>query len=1743
MTHKTLRNVLGLTSISALALAMVGCGGSSSSSPQTASNQAPTNVQIVGPTNMITKHPYTFQLSATDPEGDAIIFNVNGTDLPAGQTAYTLTPQAVVDPAATVLTVIAKDSKGAAAAAKTHASVVIANRVPQFISQASAVLNGVGNTISWTNFQVVAQDPDTDDVKYTVSGTPSFVDNTGAAVTGCTVAINPTTGMVSFTGAVPAGKTSVIATFTVQAEDKLPGSSTLLGGTSTQLVTMTYNNGNIAPTIVTTSLPNLPLNHRIPVSHDASGFPVQAVDVNPGDVITWSMTSSVPGLVLSNPTGTTTTIITNNQFVPLTTLAQPIQITLTATDSFGLSDVKVLSITPVADAKPVLNSSTYTETVSGVRFFDKAQVKDQITSRARFYPEAIEWIDASDTTTADWTFGYAGYNYTTWRSVESDHPADPMATDTQFSNPFAGGADVPVAGWTARTLFRDPEGDGIAYQMDPRSVYVSSPYWPVGQPFTLESTGGPANVFPVLGGLLVPYFWAPDPGEFPSIDVDTGRMTWFPVLVEDDAPTYYTDFGYWAQDNNGNIIWANPSIWSFTVQGYEKIWNPATQTYELLNDPSQVARIDYSIKVQPNNTPWIGALCTIPNSVSPVVGDPVVNQVWASTELPIGGGASISTTAYGRPSIQEPESRRYDITGGTGFDYSAANTVKPAIWRWLVARAGGSTAQPEDVQIYDPDNTVNSGHMDAIHASMGTPTVPAADTTGNVPALMANTKTFYNPWIDGNIDKGAFAVTWGPNRLQYLIARVTASAAYEFPVEVRDQYQRISDRDLGINPIFGTVRYTNARTRWFYDMASEVGAVKRGGTLLASGTPGDPVVAPGVTNRYTFSYLPFPGTTGDGTERDFADVLCTDFFAGTGPASGIAQVNANPAADLYSVASWITLYATESHQVSYHTGNPLNNETGSFNLPSYAQANDGTSTASTRSDWKNVDYTWVNGQNPTNPVINNEYAVGSWANHEVRAQVIPSNSPFIMSMSSVWNLTYFNGNFPTELQGSTLQVPQRPEAPWYLRLPAARGWHYGIYQSEIDYQNAVAGRQVAFSENTISNDDPTKTRLRWTYSWPTQVTRANHEVTVGGANKWIKGDVMQIAIPNMGANSRFFFTGDGAQNDTQAAVIRGWGAFGITTGVGIVDTDAVLGTPANNTALVTGLSTADNTPFHVPSNSIWVPNNTFLYAGAVLSANIPYHLNLPNRTSFAPGATATQLGFRGFKGYMDSATFTVPASVDPAYQFRIVDGTVYGNTNPALIDMAQDDQIYFLWMRQDATVKTAWAVWDASKMVTDANGTYTATGGLTTVPGFTMEDHEINSTLPASYLNDAQVSLSEGALPGQNHASNVVVKTDASLYNASILNAKGWARSQWGTMAYNMGYQPAGITTNNVRLVNPRFDTANAARYNNQIVEFRTTDNTLVSFEGGVRDSAIVYAVRKHTDEKGNANAELGLAGIEPGSPVLAQWYNLQLKDDPALDAATVASTTLTDVVTAWPKCYSFYSPFDSNWANVMELKMNFLVGVQYPGAATNLWKVPSTLANVFPLGAPVTDPSCTNPNNTINPGNPIVGPVQFLRVTDYVANTTPGTPLSTIDLVTSNVTNPLTGAGANNLAGNTFIQARSNLMVHFQANVNNQVLPSGYIVEVYRLQGDAVTTLQPTMVANYRVGHIGGKDAIQKVYLPSLHSLTGLEGGVAAPNDAVYFFKVRTVWHKGINFETQPTKQSIPMAYADFVSAPFVTN
>lgn len=219
---------------------MVGSTGSQSlgiSYSNSANNHAPSAPTIIGPTTALTLHPAFYALSSVDPDGDPTTFTVTGTGFTGTGNSAKLVASAA---GAAVITVVARDSKNATSPASSLTVQVAANRAPQFISQPTGQMTGASSTINWNSFLVVAQDPDTDDVQFSLTGTPSFIDNDGAGVSGCSVSINPSTGLVSFTGTVPPGKASVTAVFTVQAVDVLPGTTTILGATATQVVSLTY---------------------------------------------------------------------------------------------------------------------------------------------------------------------------------------------------------------------------------------------------------------------------------------------------------------------------------------------------------------------------------------------------------------------------------------------------------------------------------------------------------------------------------------------------------------------------------------------------------------------------------------------------------------------------------------------------------------------------------------------------------------------------------------------------------------------------------------------------------------------------------------------------------------------------------------------------------------------------------------------------------------------------------------------------------------------------------------------------------------------------------------------------------------------------------------------------------------------------------------------------------------------------------------------------------------------------------------------------------------------------------------------------------------------------------------------------------------------------------------------------------------------------------------------------------------
>lgn len=165
MTPRMLRNA-GLTSITALSLALVACGGSSTSTPPVPPvvNQAPINAAITGSDSMATGHVKDFALNATDPEGKAITYTVTasaGTVAVTGNVAKLTAPAA---PGTVVLTMTAKDADGATATA-VKTVTVNANQAPIFNNNlpnnGTAQVTAVATSTVTINLNATDNDGDT----------------------------------------------------------------------------------------------------------------------------------------------------------------------------------------------------------------------------------------------------------------------------------------------------------------------------------------------------------------------------------------------------------------------------------------------------------------------------------------------------------------------------------------------------------------------------------------------------------------------------------------------------------------------------------------------------------------------------------------------------------------------------------------------------------------------------------------------------------------------------------------------------------------------------------------------------------------------------------------------------------------------------------------------------------------------------------------------------------------------------------------------------------------------------------------------------------------------------------------------------------------------------------------------------------------------------------------------------------------------------------------------------------------------------------------------------------------------------------------------------------------------------------------------------------------------------------------------------------------------------------------------
>lgn len=1741
MTNRSFRNTMGLASLSALALVMVACGGSSSSStPAAPVNQAPSAPVIVGPTNAITKHPAFYQLSSTDPEGSAVTFTVTGTGFTGSGNAATLNASAA-GPA--VLTVVAKDSANATSAASSLTVQVAANRPPQFISPNTGQLTGSSSSTISMPFQVSAQDPDTDDVKYTYT-VVGYTNVTGGAVT-----INDTTGVGSFTGTVAAGQTQGSVQITVTAEDKLPGTSTMLGATATQTLTLTYFTGNLPPTITTTSIPAVPQNHGIPLNSSYPAF--QFTGNDPLGVatsgLTWQLISPPAGFAWQTPLADPT-MSSNGRLVWTSNFATgadfaPRTITVKLDDGLGLSDTKTFSIPVISDTKPNFVTQTYTETVGGVQFIDPARVRQTIDSRLKF-----NWLDVE-------------------------------ATLAEFFSD----ANNTIKGWRAGVTATDAENDTVTYSVKPNSVFR------FGVPYTATTAANYPGVDATTGEIK----WTPNRRRFNNGPTAAGDQSLAGTLLHDYvANTSSTG------DSLRNVL--DPANWSFTIV--------AEQVINAVKTPGQFNETTLVIKVQPNDRPYQGP----------------ANEIWKTpttlADLMHGvyynGGSAVS--GVGRPNIQEPQA-----SDTNDIPHSDAPTSS---WIWVVGTPGGanfgSTASRNDYGLFDPNTNALDGHMDAIKIDFGyrpetsdhlvngplTGLVagvhyPTLDTTGNFPAINTSaslTNGFYNPWISGTAaSPGNEVVSWSPVRIQYTLGRYIGQSAYKFGLVSEDQYGRMNKGDKSVFPIFGTVFMFNSRYIWLGDRygvdASGPWDAAARGNYVPSGNTATQAVSSDQT--YVFSYLP-KGISNSGVGyAEWVNLNTTATYGANlfgrsdGAGAYASGVNTNtdfpppaPGAGNYynaSAGAWMTLDGVNPGPwgpfYEPYAANPLNQQ---LNPASRAAANPGTG------NWTSQQFVQFKGGAPDgtggNPVQISVTAEGPYADNQVMARIVPSNSPydFFINNGNMWTTAYALAdesndgyNYPRYLNtikhgdDSTTSQPMRH--------------FYGHVQSEVNYALTYPGREVYFSVGNegsaslgdnasgvtgvgVGQLDTQAPRLRVSYTWPTIVTTtATGYPTALSANIFGERDVMQVATPHLSGNARFFFTGNypagfafagtptpisianGQERGLDGADPNWFGKFGFTGNLSAA-TDVTQRGFANSI-------TAPFQPIQAVTDSIWIPNNADL------------HFNFPNAyTTPAGGSGYTDIPFIGTRGYLDRQL--IPAinqnetlapnwmdlnlgahkhtwlQIGISSAYSINGKTLDQNANPALLATAYGDRMFTVWMKQDVagTVPNAYGAWGGSQLIEGAS--VVAKGGITTAPGFWMSSS-------AGALTDTQAQISFAQLNGQLGAPN------QALTGSTGIGADGWRRSEFELIGNIMGAPAQFGLSGRVRAVHPQIFAGDTS----QITNFLWDASARLD-DGIVRDSLVVYGVRdrgtKVAKNGSNYSTKLGEAGIEPGAPILAQWWNTNGEaagGTPQVLAADINLSGFPNVIKAFADEWLPAAEF----TQVTEIKHNFVTKVVAPGATA----AGDVVQKVY-LEQGVVAPKGHILLSSAGGIKPVVTPVRQLAINDLNLNLADGSlEIGTkLDIFNGNAVNATTGAPAvfapdyrlytGNGSTDWTLNGYSNQQITFQPAVNDQRHPSGYIVTIYRVSVVAGTPNRTVAlpIAEYTMGHLGGIGALQTLNLPPFVSLNNTTPP-ANNTTAFYAVNVRNVWMEGtegaaghsLDMGKEPHANRFPKAWADCFSGVFV--
>ncbi|MBL0312461.1 MAG: hypothetical protein IPP78_07025 [Holophagaceae bacterium] len=1158
------------------------------------------------------------------------------------------------------------------------------------------------------------------------------------------------------------------------------------------------------------------------------------------------------------------------------------------------------------------------------------------------------------------------------------------------------------------------------------------------------------------------------------------------------------------------------------------------------------------IKVQPNHQPSIGALTTI-NIPTITAG---VNT----------GAGTASAPNVGRPAIQEP----------VASDTATPGT--PSKWIWAIGAPGTAGS---DTNIADPNTNANHGHQDAIQVffgnapyntvnGIGVLTVgnyPTFDTTGNYPNVLTSgtiPNGFYNPWLGAIPSPATYTVAWAPIRIQYQLGRYLycftgQPNAYNFPLKVEDQYTLSSTNAVNIFPIFGTVKFFNSRFRFRLDDATDESYAARRGNFTASGNYNSDYALATSIPRYTFNYLPIGVSAATGNAEALTSSGTSTYGSNLfgranptvsgAPASGYGSYAGGyfapgqwGAGSLLTAGNWHTLDGLSSNAgpgslgiFFTSPGNPLN---ALFNAASKAAAVVGTSSGAANT------YTQFVGASAA--PISVAIPAARYSNNEADARVIPSNSPYLFNVTGLTYAYGGVGNLLAAIPGNDgYNAPRYPDfphqggidaslfallggGPGVFQLAAVYGlplhWAYGCAQSEVNAQRVLAGRPVFYSGTaTVGAVDvdqlalvaPTS-RLRLSFTWPTLVTNtAPGYPDNGTANTWGTTDVMEVATPNMGGRSRFFFTGN--YNGTSETDATNYWKLGYAQPTGL-------------TFAGTRATVAPSQPIHTVTHALWVP------------ADPNGHFNLLNTlTTPAGGSGYTDLPFSGIRGYL-AASVNGSLGAIPDGQTHIVDTTRFysglsvasnsanlpqtaiaqlgigddRNVNPALLDTGSNDSAFFLWLKQDPTILDAYGTYAGSYLNGGASSVL-AVGGHTAAPSFTM----------GAGLTDtqSQISFSEigTQLGGVNQAIN------------SGIGMGGWAITQFEQLRSLVAAPAQYGNAPRARLVDPTMVSTGSD------TTVATFDNaTANTYDGIVSNSLVVYAIQNRgTDAYGNSL--LGEAGIEPGAPVLAQWWN-------NLTHADVGATGFPQVLASYTSSF-----LPSGYQEVVELKHNFIGKLMPPNApGGNIQKVVLSTGIIAPKGDALL-------NNAI----PVVTPVRQLAINDMKINTATGTTAigtkldifnGTADPATANGLNFGTPQGGipsyklvdgNSLGSDNRLHGDSNIQITWQPGVNDLRNPSGYIVTLYVPNNGL--TLQYLPIQTIYMGHKGGIGAIQTLNLPSFRAMLPTFGTGSHP----FAVKVRNVWMngnegpdtKGFDMAKEPFATRYPMAWADCLSGVFVVN